>query len=243
MSLPPVHEIAQLIDHAILRPNFTREDVTRGLQLAADYNIFSVCVRPSDVEYAKTFFANAGSSVKVGTVVGFPHGVSTTETKAYETWDAAVNGADEIDMVINISKAKDHDWGYIHDDISEVVITANEAGIEKVKVILETAYLTEEEIIEVSKISEQAGAHFVKTSTGFADEGATEPNLKLMRAAVSDHIEVKASGGVTSLEILLSMRALGVSRFGTSATKTILDDLEKQLTTGEKSSEVYAGKY
>ena len=212
-------EIAALIDHAILKPELTRAEVDADLDLAAKYRIFSVCVRPSDVAHAVERLA--GSGVAVGTVIGFPHGTTSTQTKVAEARQALADGAVELDMVLNIGRLRS---GLVDDVEADIAAVVEAAGDHVVKVILETAYLTDEQIEAGSKAAERAGAAFVKTSTGFAGGGATVPHVTLMRASVGPDVQVKASGGVRDLDTLLEMRALGITRFGTSATATILDD-------------------
>ena len=240
-SLPTVHEIAKTIDHALLKPTLTQQELETGLALAAKYDVFSVCVRPADIKFAVGYLET--TDVQVGTVIGFPHGVNHTETKVFETTQAAKDGATEVDMVLNIGWVKSGRWDEVCEEIRRIVETASVNDIEIVKVIFETAYLTEDEIARASKVTEEAGADFVKTSTGFAGEGATVPNLQIMRNNVSSEIEVKASGGVTDLETLLAMRELGVTRFGTSATKNILDELAARLAGIDSSTEKYTEKY
>ncbi len=220
-------EIAGAIDHAILKPELTRTEVDADLDMAARYGIFSVCVRPSDVAHAVERLA--GSGVAVGTVIGFPHGVTTTTTKVAESQQALADGAVELDMVLNIGRLRS---GLLDDVEADIAAVVEAAGDRVVKVILETAYLTHDEIESGCRAAERAGAAFVKTSTGFAGGGATVEHLRLMRAAVSDAVQVKASGGVRDLDTLLEMRDLGVSRFGTSATATILDDAAARESGG-----------
>lgn len=211
--------VAAAIDHAILKPELTREQVDTDLDMAARYGIFSVCVRPSDVAHAVERLA--GSGVAVGTVIGFPHGTTTSATKVAEAQQALADGAVELDMVLNIGRLRS---GLLDDVEADIAAVVEAAGNHVVKVILETAYLTHEEIEAGCRAAERAGAGFVKTSTGFAGGGATIEHLRLMRASVGDAVQVKASGGVRDLDTLLQMRDLGVTRFGTSATPTILDD-------------------
>lgn len=240
-TLPTVAEVAATIDHAILKPQMTREEVDAQLALAKEYNVFSVCVRPTDIWHARQYLK--GTDVKVGTVVGFPHGANTTRTKVMETINAiSVEGAQEIDMVLNIGKLKSGLYDDVEGDIRAVVEAAHEHRVEIVKVIFETAYLTEEEIIKACELSEAAGASFVKTSTGFAGEGATLPNVILMRNNTSLPTEVKASGGITSLDIVLEMLDAGVTRFGSSASKVILDELAARHE-GKTSGIEYEGTY
>ncbi|MFT4188076.1 MAG: deoxyribose-phosphate aldolase [Aeromicrobium sp.] len=212
-------EIAATIDHAILKPELTRAEVDADLAMAARYGIFSVCVRPSDVAHAVSGLA--GSRVAVGTVVGFPHGTTSTAAKVAEARQALADGAVELDMVVNIGWLRSGLTGDVQADIAAVVEASGDCIV---KVILETAYLTDEEIVAGCRAAEAAGADFVKTSTGFASGGATAEHLRLMRASVGEAVRVKASGGVRGLDTLLEFRDLGVTRFGTSATATILDD-------------------
>nr|BFE59404.1 deoxyribose-phosphate aldolase [Dactylosporangium thailandense] len=211
--------VAKMIDHSLLRPELTTADVRHGCEIAARREVASVCVRPSDVPLAVT--ALAGTGVLVGTVAGFPHGDTTTTVKAAETRALVEAGADEIDMVLHIGRLRDGDTGYVHDDIAAVVAAAQGRIV---KVILENAYLTDEEKVTGCRLAERAGAHFVKTSTGFAPGGATLADIRLMRATVSPSIEVKAAGGVRTLDTLLTLHEAGATRFGATATETILDD-------------------
>ncbi|GIF05046.1 deoxyribose-phosphate aldolase [Actinoplanes siamensis] len=211
--------IAKMIDHSLLRPELSTDDVRRGCRIAGVRQVASVCVRPSDVGLAKHELA--GTGVLVGTVAGFPHGDTLTTIKAAETRALAEAGADEIDMVLHIGRLRSGDTAYVHDDIAAVVAAAQGRVV---KVILENAYLTDEQKVTGCRLAEQAGAHFVKTSTGFAPGGATLADIQLMRATVSPHIQVKAAGGVRALDTLLTLHQAGATRFGATATETILDD-------------------
>ncbi|MFG2111010.1 deoxyribose-phosphate aldolase [Micromonospora chersina] len=211
--------IAKMIDHSLLRPELTADDIRRGCEIAARRQVASVCVRPSDVGLARA--ALSGTGVLVGTVAGFPHGDTRTTIKATETRELVDAGADEVDMVLHIGRLRSGETSYVYDDIAAVVAAAQGRVV---KVILENAYLTDEQKVTGCRIAEQAGAHFVKTSTGFAPGGATLADIQLMRAAVSPHIEVKAAGGVRSLDTLLTLHEAGATRFGATATETILDD-------------------
>jgi deoxyribose-phosphate aldolase len=215
------HDIAKTIDHSLLRPELDDAFVEDGCRLAAEYDAASVCVRPVDVRKAAALLA--GSDVKVGTVIGFPHGNSTTATKVYEAHRALEDGAVELDMVLDIGALKSGRDGDVQADIAAVVEAAHAAGA-IVKVIFENHYLTDDEIVRACHLSEAAGAEFVKTSTGFAASGATHEDLALMRRSVSDHIEVKAAGGVRTLDALIDVMNLGVTRVGATATKAIIDD-------------------
>jgi deoxyribose-phosphate aldolase len=224
-----VREIAALIDHSLLRPELTGDEVRGGCELAVSYGAWSVCVKPADVAFAAGLLA--GGAVRVGTVVGFPHGNSTTEVKLFETRRALADGACEIDMVINIGALRGGSYGYVGDEIAQVVeATHAEHGL--VKVILENAYLSDEQITEGSRLSELAGADFVKTSTGFAPTGATVHDLLLMACATSPQIGLKAAGGVRTLDRMLELVAIGVTRFGATATAAILDEAGKRASAG-----------
>lgn len=223
-SLPPVAEIAVLIDHAILKPEFTRAEVDAQLDQARAAGVFSVCVRPSDIAHATSRLE--GSGVFVGTVIGFPHGTTSTAAKVAEARQALADGAVELDMVVNIGLLRSGLLQDVEDDIRAVVAAADG---HVVKVILETSFLSEEQIVAGSQAVERAGAAFVKTATGFGGGGANEHDLRLMRGAVSNSVQIKASGGIRDLDTLLAYRALGVTRFGTSGSATILGDLAARL--------------
>ncbi|HUQ77755.1 MAG TPA: deoxyribose-phosphate aldolase [Patescibacteria group bacterium] len=214
-------QIAKAIDHSLLRPELDDEFVAAGCRLAAEYDVASVCVRPVDVRRAAAILA--GSDVKVGTVIGFPHGSSTTATKVFEARQALADGAAELDMVIDIGALKSARDGDVGADIAAVVEAAH-AGGAIVKVIFENHYLSDDEIARASRLTEAAGAEFVKTSTGFAASGATHEHLALMRRSVSDGIQVKAAGGVRTLDALIEVMNLGTTRIGATATKAIIDD-------------------
>ncbi len=215
------HDIAKTIDHSLLKPELNDEFIADGIRTAAEYDTASVTCRPVDVVTAVRMLA--GTDVKVGTVVGFPHGNHLTASKVFETQRALEQGAREIDMVLQIAalrSGRDHD---VQEDIRAVVEVAH-GGNAIVKVIFENAYLTDDEKIRACQLSEVAGADFVKTSTGFAASGATHDDLRLMRANTSAHVAVKAAGGVRTLDALLDVMLLGVTRIGATATRTILDD-------------------
>ncbi|MGN6446682.1 deoxyribose-phosphate aldolase [Amnibacterium sp.] len=233
-----VESIAALIDHAILKPELTDDQVAADLDLAARWGVFSVCVRPSDVP--RSVARLDGTGVATGTVIGFPHGSTSTAAKTEESRRALDDGASELDMVLHIGRLRSGDLAAVTDDIAAVVAVA---GGHVVKVILETAFLTDDEVVAGAKAAEAAGASFVKTSTGFAGGGATLHHLRLMRDAVSPAVRVKASGGVRGLATLLEMRAVGVDRFGTSATETILGDVQRLVATGAASGATDASSY
>lgn len=216
-----LEQVAKTIDHSILKPDFSYSDVEAGAQLALKFNTASYCIRPMDVAVAAK--ALAGSTVNVCTVIGFPHGSSTTAVKAFETADAIKNGAVEIDMVLNVSALLSGDYDYVEQDIRAVVDVAHAAGA-SVKVIFETAYLNDELIVKACQLTEAAGADYVKTSTGFASEGATLHNVQLMKATVGDRLKVKSSGGVRTLDQLIDYMDAGVTRSGCSATQQVLEE-------------------
>jgi deoxyribose-phosphate aldolase len=219
-------DIAKMIDHSLLRPELTREDIERELAVAKKYEVASVCCVPTDVALAKRFLA--GSSVKVGAVVGFPHGYCTTKTKVFETEQAVADGAVEIDMVLHIGKLLSRELDYVKADIKAVVDAAHKGGA-IVKVILENYYLSDELKVAGCKLCEEAGADFVKTSTGFAKGGATLEDLALMRKSVSPRIQVKAAGGVRDLDMALKVREVGATRFGCTRTAEIVEASVKKF--------------
>ena len=218
-------DIAKTIDHSLLKPELDDAFIEDGCRLAAEYEVASVCVPPVHVRRAAALLE--GTDVKVGTVVGFPHGYATTETKVAETRQALADGATEIDMVLQIGALKSGRDADVQFDVAAVVELAHAEGA-IVKVIFENAYLTDDEKIRACRLTEAAGADFVKTSTGFAPGGATHDDLRLMRANTSPHIQVKAAGGVRSLDALLDVMALGVTRIGATATKSIIDDFRER---------------
>ncbi|HEY6057627.1 MAG TPA: deoxyribose-phosphate aldolase [Candidatus Limnocylindrales bacterium] len=222
-------DIAKAIDHSLLRPELVDAFVEDGCRLAAEYDVASVCVRPADVRRAAAILA--GTEVKVGTTIGFPHGNHATGTKVLEARTALADGATELDMVLQIGALKSGRDADVQADIAAVVDVAHAAGA-IVKVIFENAYLTDAEKVRACRLSEAAGADFVKTSTGFAPSGATHEDLRLMRASVSPHVQVKAAGGVRTLDALLAVMELGVTRIGATATKAIIDDFRARKAGG-----------
>lgn len=213
--------IASYIDHTLLKPESTESQVVQLCKEAAEYNFASVCVNPTWVEKAAAELTN--SEVKVCTVIGFPLGASTPETKAFETTDAISKGAGEIDMVLNIGALKSGNTDHVKKDIEAVVNAAKGKAI--VKVILETCLLTDEEKVTASQLSKEAGADFVKTSTGFSTGGATIEDVKLMRQTIGPDMGVKASGGVRSLEDVEAMIKAGATRIGASSGVKIIQGL------------------
>ena len=223
----PREEIARIIDHTLLAPEATPELVTRLCREADEHGFYSVCIAPVFVSLAGKELA--GSPVKVCTVVGFPAGMNEPEVKAYETERAVLRGADEVDMVMNIGAARAGDWKQVHHD---VVLVANGAGGRPVKVILETCLLTDEEKQRACEVCAAACAAFVKTSTGFSYGGATEADVRLMRAAAGPDAGVKASGGIRDYETACRMIAAGATRLGTSAGLQIAVQETRQSNQG-----------
>jgi len=214
-------DIAQMIDAALLGPAMTGKDITLGCENAKKYGVFSVCVKPSFVETCVRELQ--GSGVEVTTVISFPHGACLPEVKVFETERAFDQGCTEVDMVLNIGYLLGGGFDYIEREIRLVADAAHKRdGL--LKVIFENAYLTDELIVKASKISESAGADFIKTGTGFASGGATIPDLRLMRGAVSDKVQLKAAGGVSTLDAALNARALGCARVGSSAMVKIMEE-------------------
>ena len=213
-------EINKLIDHTYLKAFGTKKEIDQLLEEAKKYNFKSVCVNPTHVKYCSEQLA--GSEVLTCTVIGFPLGANTVETKVFETLNAISNGADEIDMVINIGKFKEKEYDYIENEINQVV----KAAMGKtVKVIVEICYLDEEEIKKVSEIVGKTNANFIKTSTGFGTSGATKEAVKVMKDNVFGK-EVKAAGGVRTKEDLVNMVEAGATRIGTSNGVTLMNDQE-----------------
>jgi deoxyribose-phosphate aldolase len=224
-----LEQFAKTIDHSLLQPQLTEAEVIAGCELAARYHTASVCVKPCHVKLAKKLLA--GSDVLVSTVVGFPHGSSTTETKIAEARQALEEGAVELDVVINYGELRSGHLDYVRDEVKAICDLAH-ARAAKVKVIFENAYLTDEEKVVACKLCDEAGADWVKTSTGFAPTGATIADIKLMCANVSDRVQVKAAHGVRTLAAALEMIDAGVTRIGATATATMCDDFRKLKESG-----------
>lgn len=218
-------QLAKVIDHSLLRPELTADEVVSGCRLAAEYHVATVCVKPCHVRLAAEVLKD--SDVKVTTVVGFPHGSNVTAIKVAEAEQAIRDGAVELDMVLNIGELRSGHDEIVYEDIKAVCDTAHAHGV-KVKVILENAYLSDDEKVRACRLAEKAGADWVKTSTGFAPSGATLEDLRLMRRTVSDRVQVKAAGGVRTLEALLAVIDAGVTRCGATATQTMLEEFKKQ---------------
>lgn len=219
-------DIARMIDHSLLHPKLTDAELEAGCQLAREYGVASVCIKPYAVPLAARILAD--SPVAVGTTVGFPHGSHATSVKIAEAETAIREGARELDMVVNIGKVLSRDWHYVRHDISAVVEFAH-AHKAIVKVIFENSFLQDEHKIRLCEICGEVGADFVKTATGYGEGGATDEDLRLMRQYSPPHVQVKAAGGIRTLDRLLAVRALGVTRVGATATKAILDECKARL--------------
>lgn len=219
-------DLAKMIDHSLLNPTLTDDALEEGLCLARAYGVASVCVMPFYARRAAE--ALAGSHVAAGATIGFPHGAHTTTIKVREAEQAIKDGCTELDMVVNISKVLSGDFAYVQTDIGAVVATAHARKV-KVKVIFENCYLNDAQKIRLCEICAAVGADWVKTSTGYGPGGAVDEDLRLMRAHLPPSVQVKAAGGVRTLERLLQVRALGVTRVGATATAAILDEARRQL--------------
>jgi deoxyribose-phosphate aldolase len=219
-------DIARMLDHSLLQQTLTDDDLERGCDLARTYSVASVCIKPYAVGRAAQILA--GSGVAVGTVVGFPQGGQRTSIKVAESEAALDDGATELDMVVNIGKVLSKDWGYVRADVQAVVKSAH-ARRALVKVIFENCFLADEHKERLCAICAEVEADFVKTSTGYGDGGATDEDLRLMRKCSPPRVQVKAAGGVRTLDRLLAVRALGVTRVGATASRAILDEVKVRL--------------
>lgn len=226
MPTPTLAELAKMFDHSLLQPHLTDADLEKGCALAAEYKVASVCIKPYGVPLAAKLLA--GTGVLVSTTIGFPHGGHLTKVKVFESEAAIDDGAVELDMVVNIGKVLTGDWAYVAADVKAVIDAAHRRGA-KVKVIFENALLKDEHKKELCRVCGDAGADWVKTSTGYAETGATIDDLKLMRAFSPPHVQVKAAGGVRSFDTLMAVREVGVTRVGATATKAILEDAKAKL--------------
>ena len=216
--------VAKMLDHSLLQPTLTDADLEQGCLLARQYEVASVCIKPYAVRLAAGLLA--GSTVAVGTTIGFPHGGHLTAIKVDEAERAMDDGARELDMVVNVGKVLSRDWDFVAADIRAVVEAAHRRGA-LVKVIFENCFLQDEHKEQLCRICGEVSADFVKTSTGYGDAGATDHDLQLMRRCSPPQVQVKAAGGVRTFERLLAVRALGVTRVGATATRAILDECRK----------------
>lgn len=219
-------EIAGMIDHSLLRPTIAAAEMEEGVALALKYRTASVCIMPCYLKMCAERLA--GSAVRPSTVIGFPHGGHTTAVKVAEAEQAMDDGGRELDMVINISKALSGDWTYVRNDI-EAVLDVTHGAKRKLKVIFENCYLEDDQKIRLCAICGDLGVDWVKTSTGYGAGGANLDDLRLMREHTPPHVQVKAAGGIRTLDGVLEVRALGVTRVGASRTRDILDELRARL--------------
>lgn len=243
---PTLRDLAKMIDHSLLHPTMTDEEIRSGCELARKYDVATACVKPYSVALAKE--ALAGSDVGVCAVIGFPHGNSTTAIKVKETEAAVKDGATEIDMVINVGKALGGDWNYVRDEIKAI----NDA-CDILKVIFENDYLQDAHIIRLCEMCSEIGVAFAKTSSGYgfvkqangmySYKGATVEHLKLMRKHCAPSVQIKAAGGVRTLDDLLLVRSLGVTRIGATATAAILDEAARCGFTGSAGKVLSQGAY
>jgi len=222
-------DIAKMIDHSLLNPIMTERDIHVGCMVAGKYGVATVCVKPSFVDIACKVLED--SDILVTTVIGFPHGSNITAAKVFEAEHALAQGCKELDMVLDIGKLLGGDNDYVESDIAAVANATHKSGA-ILKVILETAHLNRDLIVLACKLCENAGADYVKTSTGYASSGATIPDLRLMCATVSDKVKVKAAGGIRTLNAVLQIRALGVARVGCTTTVKIMEDAYAREAAG-----------
>ncbi|MDD5897090.1 MAG: deoxyribose-phosphate aldolase [Clostridia bacterium] len=233
MSLTP-HDIAKMLDHSTLQPFLTEADIRHGCEVALKYDTASVCARPGDMKIVAEMLR--GSTVKVCTVIGFPHGNHKPEIKLAEAQAAMDDGCTELDMVINIGKMIAGDEQYVQDEI-RLIVDAAHARNARVKVIIETCYLTDEQKKRACELAAQVGADWVKTSTGYGSAGCTLHDLRLMRDAVPASVQVKGSGGIRDLDTVLAARQIGATRCGVSATEKIMAEAEARYARGELTEE------
>lgn len=212
-------QLAKMIDHTILKPDATKEEIIKICEEAKKYNFASVCINPSRIKLAKDILA--GSEVNICTVIGFPLGATSTESKRFEAEQAIKDGATEVDMVINIGRLKDKDYDYVYNDIKAVVEVAKSRAL--TKVIIETCLLNDDEKVMACNLAKKAKADFVKTSTGFSTKGAIAEDIKLMRKTVGETMGVKASGGVKTYDQAMEMINNGATRIGASASIAIIN--------------------
>jgi len=227
-----LRDIAKMIDHSLLRPTLTVEELEQGIRLAREYDVASVCILPYSLKRCAELLA--GSTVRPSTTIGFPHGGHTTAVKVAEARQALDDGGLELDMVVNLSKVLSGDWSYVADDIRAVVeLTHGRGG--QVKVIFENCYLQDEHKKRLCEICGEVRADWVKTSTGYGTGGATLDDLRLMRKHAPPHVQVKAAGGVRDLDMALAVREIGVTRFGCTRTAEILEECRRRLASGAPS--------
>jgi deoxyribose-phosphate aldolase len=222
-------QIAKMIDHSLLNPVITDEEIEAGCRLALEYDTASVCIKPYYLKRCAEILS--GSTVAPSTVIGFPHGGHATAVKLAEARQALADGGRELDMVVNVGKVLSGDWHFVREDLRAVIGCAHQAGA-KVKVIFENCYLQDPHKVRLCEICGELRADWVKTSTGFGTGGATVADLTLMRKHSPPHVQVKAAGGVRTFDGLLEVRAAGVTRAGATRTADILDECKRRLAAG-----------
>lgn len=222
-----LRDIAKMIDHALLNPTLTADQLEQGIQIALRYDVASVCILPFYLKRCAQLLE--GHSVRASTTIGFPHGGHTTAAKVEEAKQALADGGRELDVVVNINQILSDNWDYVRADIKAVIDVAH-AGGQKVKVIFENCYLNDAQKIRLCGICGELGADWVKTSTGFGTGGATVRDLELMRKHSPPQVQVKAAGGIRDLDTLLTFRSLGVTRVGCSRTVDILEECKRRLS-------------
>ena len=225
-------QIAKMIDHSLLNPTLTVEDLEQGCQIALAYDVASVCIMPYYVKRCAEVLT--GSTVKASTTIGFPHGGHITAVKVAEARQALADGGQELDMVVSVSQVLSGRWDYVRDDVRAVIEVTHAHG-RQVKVILENCYLSDDQKIRLCEICGELGADWVKTSTGYGPGGATDEDLRLMRRHAPPHVQVKAAGGVRTLDRLLEVRALGATRAGATRTVEILEECKRRLSQQVRS--------
>ena len=218
-------DLAKMIDHSLLRPMMTQEELEAGCRVAVEYDVASVCIMPYYLKRCAELLA--GSAVVPSTTIGFPHGANRTSVKVFEAERALDDGGLELDMVVNVSKVRSGDWGYVRDDIRAVLEPTHARGA-KLKVIFENCFLDDAQKIRLCEIGGELRVDWVKTSTGFGTSGATDEDLILMRKHSPAHVQVKAAGGVRDLDRLIRVREIGCTRSGATASRDILDEARRR---------------
>ncbi len=232
MELPSYRELAKMIDHSLLKPTMTRDELEAGCRLAVEYDVASVCIMPFYLR--RTSEILAGSSVLPSTTIGFPHGGQTSRVKRLEAEQALDDGARELDMVVNVSQVLSGDFAAVREDIVAVLEPTHARG-QKLKVIFENCYLSDAQKIRLCELCGELSVDWVKTSTGFGSSGATIEDLRLMRQHSPAHVQVKAAGGVADLDMLLKVRETGATRSGCSKTREVLDELRRRLALADQA--------
>jgi deoxyribose-phosphate aldolase len=224
-------DIAKMVDHSLLGPVMTDEDLERGMEIAIQYNVASVCIKPYYLRRCAELLAE--TTIKPSTVIGFPHGGHVTGMKVAELRQALADGGSELDCVVNIGKVLSEDWDYVQQDLRAMTECTHEGGA-RIKVIFENCYLQDRHKIKLCEICGELGVDWVKTSTGYGTGGATIDDMKLMRKHAPRHVQVKAAGGVRTLHALLEFRAVGATRAGATRTVDILEECKRRINGGDR---------